>query len=224
MNFSDKAIKYFLNLKSPEKINFEVKSINPYKSTAVKEVVTEFYNKFYNDNNKRIFIIGINPGRFGGGLTGISFTDPVALREHCDIENDLGTRKELSSKFFYMLVNRLGAPEKFFSKIFLTALYPFALIKDGKNYNYYDDKVLSEQLKVEIVKNIKAQIEFGAREDFAILLGKKNAAYFEALNDENNFFRKILVVEHPRYIMQYKLKQIGHYQKKYINIISQINN
>lgn len=220
MNFSSNAIKYFSKLK-PQVNNLRgVEIINPYSSSEVKKIVREFYIKFYNDNKERIFVLGINPGRFGGGLTGISFTDPVALREHCDIENNLGTRKELSSKFFYMLVNRFGAPEEFFSKIFLTALYPFALVKDGKNYNYYDDKVLAEQLKVEIVKNIKAQIAFGARKDFAILLGKKNAAYFKSLNDEHNFFKKFIVVEHPRYIMQYKLKNVDSYLNKYLKAIN----
>ncbi|MEP0860302.1 MAG: DUF4918 family protein, partial [Ignavibacterium sp.] len=210
MTFADKAKKYFSGLKTPE-INFnQTELMNPYSSSVVKKIVREFYLKFYNDDNERIFIIGINPGRFGGGLTGISFTDPVALREECGIKNNLGNQKELSSKFIYSVANQSGGVKKFFSKVFLTALYPFALIKNRKNYNYYDDKALAERLKVDIVKNINSQIKFGARKDFAILLGKKNAEYFEALNDEHNFFKKVIIVEHPRYIMQYKLKNIDN--------------
>ncbi|WP_304132192.1 uracil-DNA glycosylase family protein, partial [Ignavibacterium album] len=205
MSFADKAIKYFNGLKTPELNLNQTELLNPYSSKEVKEIVRKFFRKFYDDDNERIFIIGINPGRFGGGLTGISFTDPVALREQCGIENNLGNQKELSSKFIYSVANRFGGVEKFFSKVFLTALYPFALLKKGKNYNYYDDKVLAEYLKSEIVKNIKSQIKFGAYRDFAILLGKKNAIYFEPLNSEYKFFKKIIVVEHPRYIMQYKL-------------------
>ncbi|BDQ03618.1 uracil-DNA glycosylase family protein [Ignavibacterium sp.] len=219
MTFADKAIKYFSGLKAPE-INFnQTEVMNPYSSPEVKKIIREFYLKFYNDDNERIFIIGINPGRFGGGLTGISFTDPVALGEECGIKNNLGNQKELSSKFIYSVANQSGGVKKFFSKVFLTALYPFALIKNGKNYNYYDDKVLAERLKVDIVKNINSQIKFGARKDFAILLGKKNAAYFKALNDEHNFFKKIIIVEHPRYIMQYKLKNIDNYINKYLKAI-----
>ena len=121
MSFAEKTIKYFTDLK-PKKFKFgDVELINPYANAEVKNVVKLFYKKFYNDNHKRIFALGINPGRFGGGLTGISFTDPVALRENCGIENDLGDRKELSSKFIYTVIENFGGAQKFFSNVFLTA-------------------------------------------------------------------------------------------------------
>jgi hypothetical protein len=220
MSFASKAIKYFCHLEPAHKLLNGIEIINPYGSDEVKSVVKKFFRKYYDDSNERIFIIGINPGRFGGGLTGISFTDPVALREHCGIENNLGNKKELSSKFIYSLANKFGGTENFFSKVFLTALYPFALTRDGKNFNYYDDKNVSKTLSKDIIKNIKSQISFGARKDFAILLGKKNADYFSKLNNEHKFFREIIVVEHPRYIMQYKLKKVESYIKKYLDAIN----
>jgi len=220
MTFSALAIKYFSNLKNPARLPKDLEILNPYRITVVRSVVKSFYEKFFNDENERLFVFGINAGRFGGGLTGISFTDPVALRENCKIENDLGTRKELSSKFIYTVVERFGGVEKFFSNVFLTALYPFAMTKNGKNYNYYEDKALAEKLKPEIVQTIQSQIDFGAQRDLAILLGKKNAEYFSNLNEEHNFFRRIVVLEHPRYIMQYRLKKIDEYIKKYIDAIN----
>ena len=220
MSFSSKAIKYFSSLDPQRKRFNNVELINPYSSEGVRNVVIKFYNKFYNDDNQRIFVFGINPGRFGGGLTGISFTDPVALRESCNIDNRFGKRKELSSKFIYAVADEFGGTRKFFSKVFLTALYPFAIIKDGKNYNYYDDKSLAEKLKPKIIETIKSQIEFGARRDVAILLGKKNAKYFFELNNDFHFFDKVVVLEHPRYIMQYRLKKIDYYIKKYIGAIT----
>lgn len=220
MSFSSKAINYFCNLKMPHLKSSGVGVINPYETDDVKEIVKNFYAKFCNDQNKRLFIIGINPGRFGGGLTGIAFTDPVALRENCSIENNFGDRKELSSKFIYSVIGGFGGAERFFSKIFLTALYPFAIVRDGKNYNYYDEKKLAENLRVDIIQNINSQIAFGARRDYAVLLGKKNADYFLPINDENKFFKKIITLEHPRYIMQYKLKQIDSYIKKYLGAIN----
>ena len=220
MNFSTKAIKYFTNLKTHKIKNPGIELINPYEKAGVKELVKNFYTKFYNDDKKRNFMIGINPGRFGGGLTGIAFTDPVALRKNCGIENNLGNRKELSSKFIYTVAEIFGGADMFFSRIFLTALYPFAIIKDGKNYNYYDEKSLANTLKDEIVKTVNSQIEFGARKDFAILLGKKNAEHFFHINEKHKFFEKIFILEHPRYIMQYKLKQLDNYVKIYINTIN----
>lgn len=220
MTFSDKAIKYFCNLKpAPNKIG-KVKALNPYTSEEVKGVVKKFYKKFFNDSNNRLFMIGINPGRFGGGLTGISFTDPVALRENCGIDNNLGNNKELSSKFIYQMIKAYGGADKFYAKVFLTALYPFALMKDGKNFNYYDDKSVAENLRHEIINTVKIQISFGADTEKAIVLGKKNADHFSSINREFNFFRRIIVLEHPRYIMQYKLKQIDSYINKYLDLIS----
>jgi len=219
MTFSYKAVKYFCNLKTPHLILNGVELINPYENDDVKTVVKNFFNKFYYDENERLFIVGINPGRFGGGLTGISFTDPVVLREQCRIENNLGKRKELSSKFIYTVVEEFGGEEVFFSKVFLTALYPFAIIKNGKNYNYYDEKLLFDLLRNDIVENIQRQVKFGSRRDFAILLGKKNADYFLPVNEAYKFFKKIIVLEHPRYIMQYKLKQVDFYINKYLYAI-----
>ena len=219
MSFCSKAIKYFCNLNTPE-INFSgIELMNPYKSQNVQTVIKKFFTNYYQDEKLRLFMIGINPGRFGGGLTGIAFTDPVALRENCGIENKLGDRKELSSKFIYKLAEKTGGVENFFSTVFLTALYPFAITKDGKNYNYYDEKSIAEELLSEIILNIKKQIDFGARKDCAVLLGKKNADYFIPINKEHGFFKKIVVLEHPRYIMQYKLKKLDHYLSKYLKAI-----
>jgi len=103
-------------------------------------------------------------------LTGISFTDPVALREECGIENNLGDRQELSSKFIYRMIKEYGGVKKFYSKIFITAMYPLAIIKDGKNYNYYDSLKLYESLKTQINSAIKEQIKFGTDRRFAVCL------------------------------------------------------
>jgi len=220
MFFAEKATRYFNELKLPDITSNGVELINPYESPEVKIVVRKFYKRFYSDDSKRIYVFGINPGRFGGGLTGISFTDPVALREYCKIDNSLGERKELSSKFIYKVIEEFGGAKNFFSKVFLTALYPFALIKGGKNYNYYDEKSLAERLKPEIIQTIKTQLGFGARKDLVIVLGKKNADYFTNINKELKFFESVIVLEHPRYIMQYKLKKTNHYIKKYIDAIN----
>lgn len=216
MSFASKAIKYFSNLSQTNLNVAGVEIMNPYVSPGVKGAI----KKYYSDTKNRIYIFGINPGRFGGGLTGISFTDPVALRESCGIENNLGNRKELSSKFIYKVAEEFGGTKKFFSKVFLAALYPFAITKDGKNYNYYDDKLLAKKLMPEIIRTIKTQLKFGARRDVVVILGKKNAEYFSIINEEHQFFEKIIVLEHPRYIMQYRLKKIDFYIKKYLDAVS----
>jgi hypothetical protein len=218
--FAEKAIKYFLSLKTPANLPENIVAINPHKESEVKTAVKHFFKNYFNDSKNRLFVFGINPGRFGGGLTGIAFTDPVALSEVCGIKNNLGTRRELSSKFVYNLIDEFGGAQKFFGQIYLTALYPLAILRDGKNYNYYDRPALYRALKKHIECSIKEQLRFGARNDIAISLGKKNAKYLEEINDEYKFFKEIIVLDHPRYIMQYKLQHMDKYLKDYLSAMS----
>ena len=219
ITFADKAIKYFLNLKSPAGLPENIHAINPFQKLEVQTVVEKFFNKYFNDSKSRLFVFGINPGRFGGGLTGIAFTDPVALREECGIKNDLGNRRELSSKFIYQLISEFGGVRKFFVRFYLTALYPLAILSGGKNYNYYDQPDLYEALKPHIKNAIQEQLMFGARKDIAISLGKKNAKFLKEINAEYQFFDEIRVLDHPRYIMQYKLKHLSKYMKYYLSVM-----
>jgi hypothetical protein len=221
MYFSTKAANYFLNLKTPNKILKGINVINPYESGEVRKIVNEFFTKFYSDNKERLFMIGINPGRFGGGLTGISFTDPVALREYCGIQNNLGSKTELSSKFIYEMIAALGGAEKFFSKVFMTALFPLALTQNGNNFNYYDDKELFNSLKPEIKKSLETQIRFGSKKEKVLILGKKNAEYFNLINKDLGIFKNVIVLNHPRFIMQYKQRFRKDYIKNYITAIDQ---
>lgn len=219
-SFSEKAIKFFSKLSAPDDLPEGISVYNPYQKKEVIEIVKKFFNKFYNDNNKRIFLIGINPGRFGAGTTGIGFTDPVALREFCKIKNDMGTVRELSSRFIYTLIEKFGGAEKFYSKFYLSAMYPIAVIKENKNYNYYDEKILLNSLMPHIKDSIKRQIEFGADKRKAVCIGKKNSEYFKLLNDDLNYFEKVEIVNHPRWVMQYRLKSIDKYVDEYIKALS----
>jgi len=219
LTFADNAINYFLKLKSPTRLPSETHILNPYETDEVKSAVNEFFRKYYNDERKRVYILGINPGRFGGGLTGISFTDPVALKKHCGIDNHLGNKEELSSKFVYEVINHFGGVNKFFSNYFLSAVFPLALIKDGKNYNYYDDKKLFSFLKPHLIQSLKAQFQFGADSRVVICLGKKNAGYLKILNEELKLFSKIEVLDHPRFIMQYRKRKIDYYITRYLTAL-----
>lgn len=214
--FADKAIRYFTDIKSPSRLPSRIGLLNPYENPNVQSAVKEFYQKFYNDYRKRVYILGINPGRFGGGLTGISFTDPFALKKYCGIDNPFGNREELSSKFIYEMISHYGGTKKFFSDFYLSAVYPLALIKDEKNYNYYDDKKLFSFLKPYLLVSLKKQIEFRANRHMVICLGKKNAEYLNIINSELELFGHIEALDHPRYIMQYRKKKLDYYIEQYI--------
>jgi len=219
--FADKAISYFLSQDIIPNLPKSIEVLNPYKNENVIDLVKKFYKNFYNDNNKRVYIIGINPGRFGGGITGIPFTDPVVLREKCGIPNNLGSKKELSSEFIYKVIDSFGGAEKFFSKYFLTAIYSLAFLKDGKNFNYYDDKILLKKIKPHLVESIKKQINFGCSDEFVICLGKKNAEFLNEINNELKYFKEIKTLNHPRYIMQYRRRFFKEYIKEYLWTLNQ---
>lgn len=220
--FAGSAVNFFTSLKNPVKLPAGISVINPYESEERREIVAKFYDKYFNDSNQRIFIVGINPGRFGGGSTGIAFTDPFNLEKYCGIKNNLNKQTELSSKFIYKLINNVGGPEKFYGKFFLTALYPLALINKGKNFNYYDSKEVYNSLKDEIINSFKNQLSFGADKNVVICLGKKNNLYLKEINNELNYFEKIIVFDHPRYIMQYKFKNVNDYILQYNQILNEL--
>jgi hypothetical protein len=220
LKFADKAIKFFQSLEAPEDIDENIEFLNPYKNEEVRKITSSFYNKYFNDNKKRIFVLGINPGRYGGGITGISFTDPAALENFCGIKNNFDKKRELSSNFIYNFILHYGGLEKFYSKYFLSALFPLALLKDGLNYNYYDDKNFYTALRPAIIKSILNQTEFGAQKDYVICLGRKNAKYLNEINKEYRFFNEIIVLDHPRYIMQYKLKLLDKYLNNYLEVFT----
>ena len=106
--FSYKAFNFFTNLNHPQNLPGDVTTMNPYENKETQNVISQFYKKYFNDNSKRIFIVGINPGRFGGGITGIAFTDPINLDEYCGIKNAFDKKQELSSKFVYKLIEPLS--------------------------------------------------------------------------------------------------------------------
>jgi hypothetical protein len=117
------------------------------------------------------------------------------------------------------MINSYGDTRQFFNSCYLTALYPLAIVKGSINYNYYDEPALYSFLREKIVSSIRTQVNFGADISFAVCLGKKNYKYLKEINDEYNFFKRIEILEHPRYIMQYKLKLKDEYIKKYLSAI-----
>ncbi|MEP6794154.1 MAG: uracil-DNA glycosylase family protein [Saprospiraceae bacterium] len=169
--------------------------------------MTLFYHKYYNDVKKRTFILGINPGRFGAGITGIPFTDPIRL-ESLGIENSFQKRQELSSVFIYDMIRDHGGPEIFYTEYYIASLSPLGFVKDGRNYNYYDDRGLAEAVKPFIIQNIESQIKFGADLHKVFCLGQgKNFEFLKELNQEYKWWKEVIPLPHPRWVMQYKLKQ-----------------
>ena len=217
MDLSKKILSFLKNLDLEAELPKEVEVMNPFKDKYTYNICKKFYSKYYSDANPRHLILGINPGRFGGGITGIPFTDPIRLTSVCGIENDFQKKQELSSVFIYEMIYAFGGPESFYSKFYISSISPLGFTKHNKNLNYYDDANLERSLKAFIIKKINLQLSFGISRDVAFCLGEgKNFTYFTKLNSEVKFFKKIVPLPHPRFIMQYKLKKKDEYIERYL--------
>lgn len=226
--FGGRAIEFFIELGACPPVlplaiaNRGIELLNPYSEPDVRAVLEVFYHRFYNDNQSRVFVLGINPGRFGGGLTGISFTDPVALRENLGILSGIIGKRELSSEFVYQVVEKYGGATRFFSDVFLTAVCPLGFVQNGKNYNFYDDAMLTEAMYPFITETLRKQATFGAFRRKAIVLGAgKLTGFIRRLNNELGVFEEIVSLEHPRFIMQYRRKKMHEYITRYVEVIGE---
>ena len=146
MPLSKKILSFLKNLDLKIDLPVEVQIMNPFKEPATFNLCEKFYKKYYSDNNSRHLIFGINPGRFGGGVTGIPFTDTVRLQNICGIENDFQKKQELSSVFIYEMIHAFGGPEIFYNKFYISAISPLGFTKNNKNLNYYDDRQLENSI------------------------------------------------------------------------------
>lgn len=218
--FGDQVLDFYRSLQRPPLHVTGVEWIDPYDLPEVRRSMDAFYGRFYDDNRQRLFLLGINPGRFGAGVTGIPFTDGHHLAASCGIPNTLPQRQELSAGFIHRVVREWGGADAFFRQIYITAVCPLGLLRDGVNFNYYDDRTLMADMEPFLVETLSRQIAIGARTHAAIVIGTgKNLQAMQRLNDRHHFFETLRAVEHPRFIMQYRRKQIDRYVDDYVRAI-----
>jgi hypothetical protein len=218
---ADKLFNFYKDLDLSLQIKTGIQVLNPYKENSVLNINKSFYSNFYADNNTRILILGINPGRFGAGITGISFTDPIQLDQHLGFKNPFDKKPELSATFIHDAIREYGGPKKFYSKFHLSAVSPLGFVKNGININYYDDNDLLTEVKPFIIKSIFKQLEILGNRSICICIGQgKNLDFLKKLNQDYKWFEKIEILPHPRWILQYRRKQKNEFIQKYIRIFN----
>lgn len=226
LTFADRVIEFNRGLVYTGNLpdNFQV--MNPFMDNPETMVVmSEFYHKYYSDNRQRRFIIGINPSRNGAGVTGVPFTDTKRLESDCGIAMKSARTHEVSSVFIYDMIEAYGGTEQFYSEFYINSPFPLAIIRETKsgnwlNANYYDDPQLFEMVKDFMIESLKKHINLGLNTSEVFVLGKKNAVFVEKLNKTEKMFDKLTVLEHPRYIQQYKSKEKELYIDKYLIALS----
>lgn len=221
-NIADKVIAFNRELQYTGELPEGFQVLNPFlENPETMQVMETFYRKYYNDTNQRRFIIGINPSRHGAGVTGVPFTDTKRLESVCGITMHSAYTHEVSSWFMYDMIKAYGGADKFYSQFYINSPFPLAIIRATKernwlNANYYDDKKLFEMVKGFMITSLKKHIEIGLDTSEVYILGKKNADFIHKLNKEEKLFDRMTVLEHPRYIQQYKSKEKELYIDKYL--------
>lgn len=222
--FAEQVLQFISQLQFTAKIPAGIEVMHPFKEADTMKVCKSFYNTFYSGHQPRRMIIGINPGRFGGGVTGIPFTDPIRLKNECGIDNNWPAKQELSSVYVYEMIKAYGGPSLFYRHFYITAVSPLGFTKDNKNLNYYDDKKLETAIRPFVIDCFRKQFSFGIERDTAFCLGDgKNFQYLSKLNKEEKLFDTIVPLSHPRFIMQYKLKKKEEYIERYLKAFAGIN-
>lgn len=219
--FADQVIEFNKNLTYSGSLPDGFEVLNPYlDNPETMLVMQKFYHKYYNDSNKRKFIIGINPSRHGAGVTGVPFTDTKRLESICGIKMKSAHTHEVSSVFVYDMIADYGGEDLFYQEVYINSPFPLAIVRKTKNgwlnANYYDDKELFRDVKDFMIESLRKHISLNLDTSEVFILGKKNAEFISKLNQEAQLFDRMTVLEHPRYIQQYKSKEKQLYIDKYI--------
>ncbi len=214
---ADQIIQFYSGLHLPEAIlpgNVSVMySPGTGKTKADTVAFENFIRKYYRSEQKRIMLCGINPGRFGAGITGIPFTDPVKLRE-LNLPWSGPLVYEPSSAFVYKVIDSWGGPDLFYRYFYFSSVSPlgFTRLNDkGKhvNFNYYDHPDFILRLEPWIDQWMQTQLSWNLRKDICFCIGSgKNAKIMTSLNKKYQWFEHIESLPHPRYIMQYKFREL----------------
>ncbi len=227
--FAQKIIDFNTTLKYKGSLPKGIRIMNPFRENEnILPVSSTFYRKFYNDKNPRHLILGINPGRFGAGLTGIPFTDPKRLVGECGIAYSGQITHEPSSVYVYDMIREYGGVESFYGRFYISSVCPLGFTAMGKNgrevnYNYYDSRELTQMVFGFIIDSIRKQIDMGVERDICFCFGTgKNEKFLREINLQYGLFDTIVALEHPRYIMQYKSKSRHEYLAKYLKAFGQV--
>lgn len=221
VGFAASASSFYRNLAPPAKLPKGIDVLFPFQDPAVMGLVEAFFDKFYSDNKPRTMLIGINPGRFGAGKTGINFTAPKQLANDCGISHQLGNSSELSAEFTYTVIAAFGGTADFFGKFFIAAACPVGFVQQGRNLNYYDNPKLEKAILPYIVQCLQQQMEFGIHRKAAICIGgDKNFRVLNRINEQYHFFEELIPLPHPRFIMQYRRRSAGDYIKEYLSALN----
>lgn len=218
--WAEHLFQFYSSLQPKQKLPNKVQWLYPQQGEDVMQTVSRFLQKYFDDAEERTLLLGINPGRFGAGITGVNFTAAKQLTDDCGIDHPFGRGSELSAEFIYAMINAYGGPQSFYSRFFIGSVCPLGFVREGKNINYYDDKDLQKAVAPFIIQSIETQLSFPVDRSRCLCIGgEKNFRYLSKLNEAHNWFGQIIPLPHPRFIMQYRRRQVQPFIKLYLDAL-----
>lgn len=210
----------YYNTLQPVPLPAGVSWLHPQVLPVVQQTMHRFFEKYFNDSHTRVLMLGINPGRFGAGVTGVNFTAPRQLTHPCGIEHPFGQQSELSAEFIYQVVAAYGGPVAFYKQVFIGSVCPLGFVKGGKNLNYYDDKFLLQAVTPFILNSMTRLLSFPVVRKRCICIGgEKNYKHLAQWNDQHGWFEAIIPVAHPRFVMQYRRREQAAFVDSYLRAL-----
>ncbi|MFN5170617.1 MAG: uracil-DNA glycosylase family protein [Cyclobacteriaceae bacterium] len=218
--WDDRILGFLSQLRFDARLPKGFAVMNPYRDLATLDVCRKFYGQFYHDDHPRTLMLGINPGRFGSGVTGISFTDPVKLEQNLGITNPFAKKPELSSDFIYRMIDAYGGPRLFYGQFFVSALSPLGFLLNGKNVNYYDDARLEKAATPFIIRSVEQLLGMGPHREVVFCIGEgENLRFLTRLNETHGWFGRLVGLPHPRFVMQYRRKRLAEFIDLYLRAL-----
>ncbi|MEV5704857.1 uracil-DNA glycosylase family protein [Actinoallomurus sp. NPDC052274] len=200
--------------------------INPFsgpQKDRVREVTTAFYHKYYDDDKPRRLVLGSSPARRGTAVTGVPFEDAKLLESETGVDVDGYAVSRPSAGFLHDVIRRYGGRGKFYADFVMSFVCPLGLVRTNPkgreiNCNYYENKKLLEILHSFLVDTLERQLTFGTDTSVCYCIGSgENFAFLSKVNEGQRFFRKIVPLEHPRFITQYNRDREEEFAEKYLS-------
>ncbi|MFB6717042.1 uracil-DNA glycosylase family protein [Streptomyces sp. NPDC056237] len=203
--------------------------VNPFsgpQKERVREVTTAFYHRYYADDRPRRLVLGSSPARRGTAVTGVPFEDAKLLESDTGVDVADGYAvSRPSAGFLHDVIARYGGREKFYADFVMSFVCPLGLVRanpQGRevNCNYYESKKLMDSLRAFLVDALERQLEFGTDTSVCYCIGSgENFKFLSAINDSQGYFKKIVPLEHPRFITQYNSGRKEEFAEKYLSAL-----
>lgn len=217
-NYTENLVKFSNEFKEKYQKELESEGISILSNFENNlELIKQFREKYIIPNKPKIVLCGINPGRYGAGLTGIPFIDFNSLA--CLLPNIQENKSEKSASFIFSIIKEIGIIE-FFKTFYLTNLSCLGFTKNNKNYNYDQLNTEAQNVLFAFFCNEMKEIEPSAIIPLSEQVEKD--LYKMQFKSLLSYDIKILKhLPHPSYITTFKRKYEEDFKIEYNERLSQ---